>query len=55
MSKKRVRKKLYECQCCNYSTRVISNYKKHLNSKNIKENLKANIKCRPIEKLIIKY
>ena len=36
--KKQIRKKLYECQCCNYSTRVISNYKKHLNSKKHKRN-----------------
>lgn len=33
MSKKRVRKKTYECQICNYTTKIISNYKKHCNSK----------------------
>ena len=33
MSKKRVRKKTYECQICNYSTKIISNYKKHCLSK----------------------
>ena len=38
MSKKRVRKKIYECQICNYSTKNVSNYKKHCNSKKHKKN-----------------
>ena len=51
MSKKRVRKKIYECELCNYSTKIISNFKKHLNSKKHAKNLnlKTYIKCRPIE------
>ena len=32
-SQKRIRKKIYECQFCNYSTKIISNYKKHCASK----------------------
>lgn len=31
--KKQIRRKIYECQICNYSTKIISNYKKHCNSK----------------------
>jgi len=51
MSKKRVRKKIYECELCNYSSKIISNFKKHLNSKKHAKNLnlKTYIKCRPIE------
>ena len=44
MSKKRVRKKTYECQICNYSTKNVSNYKKHCLSKKHKRKQLLNWK-----------
>lgn len=44
MPKKRVRKKIYECKICNYTTKIISNYKKHCLSKKHKRKQLLNWK-----------
>ena len=42
--KKQIRRKIYECQICNYTTKIISNYKKHCLSKKHKKKQLLNWK-----------
>jgi hypothetical protein len=52
--KKYIRKKIYTCDCCDYSSKNITNYKKHLKSKkHLKKMSSQNEKSHPKMKKVI--